>query len=68
MQHPLKQGAGLHQDTQIGPLVSKEQHERVLGYIEKGKSEGATAVVGGDCPYEAGYFVSPTVFKKRCRR
>lgn len=59
----LKQGAGLHQDTQIGPLVSKEQHERVLGYIEKGKSEGATAVVGGDCPYEAGYFVSPTVFK-----
>lgn len=59
----LKQGAGLHQDTQIGPLVSKEQHERVLGYIEKGKSEGATAVVGGDCPYEAGYFVSPTIFK-----
>lgn len=43
--------------------MSKEQHERVLGYIEKGKSEGATAVVGGDCPYEAGYFVSPTVFR-----
>lgn len=31
----LRQGAGLHEDTQMGPLVSKEQHERVLSYIEK---------------------------------
>lgn len=33
----LRQGAGLHKDTQIGPLVSKEQHERVLSYIQKEK-------------------------------
>lgn len=58
----LRQGAGLHEDTQMGPLVSKEQHERVLSYIEKGRQEGAKIAAGGTCPYEQGYFVSPTVF------
>ncbi|MCO4850525.1 aldehyde dehydrogenase DhaS [Bacillus vallismortis] len=58
----LRQGAGLYKDTQIGPLVSKEQHERVLSYIQKGKDEGAKAVTGGSCPFEEGYFVAPTVF------
>ena len=42
----LKQGAGLHQDTQIGPLVSKEQHERVLGYIEKVNPKGQQPLSG----------------------
>ncbi|NPC93081.1 aldehyde dehydrogenase family protein [Bacillus sp. WMMC1349] len=58
----MRQGAGLHEDTQLGPLVSKEQHERVLSYIEKGSLEGAKIATGGTCPYEQGYFVSPTVF------
>ncbi|MCH1627947.1 aldehyde dehydrogenase family protein [Ferdinandcohnia quinoae] len=58
----IKQGAGIHGDTEIGPLVSIEQQNRVLSYIEKGKSEGAELVVGGTQPYEAGYFVSPTIF------
>lgn len=58
----IKQGAGLHADTQIGPLVSEEQQNRVLGYIEKGLNEGAELLVGGDKPYEQGYFVSPTIF------
>ncbi|MEN8699919.1 aldehyde dehydrogenase family protein [Bacillus infantis] len=58
----IKQGAGLHADTQIGPLVSTEQQNRVLGYIEKGVSEGAELLVGGNKPYEEGYFVSPTIF------
>uniref|UniRef100_UPI0034A00032 aldehyde dehydrogenase family protein n=1 Tax=Bacillus licheniformis TaxID=1402 RepID=UPI0034A00032 len=58
----LRQGAGLHEDTQMGPLVSKEQHERVLSDIEKGRQEGAKIAAGGTCPYEQGYFVSPTVF------
>ncbi|MGD6843223.1 aldehyde dehydrogenase family protein [Bacillus infantis] len=58
----IKQGAGLHADTQIGPLVSTEQQNRVLGYIEKGISEGAELLVGGNKPYEEGYFVSPTIF------
>ncbi|WP_449537380.1 aldehyde dehydrogenase family protein [Ferdinandcohnia sp. Marseille-Q9671] len=58
----IKQGAGLHSDTEIGPLVSIEQQKRVLGYIEKGLNEGAELVVGGQNPYEEGYFVSPTIF------
>ncbi|MEH7237293.1 aldehyde dehydrogenase family protein [Bacillus sp. JJ1562] len=58
----IKQGAGLHSDTEIGPLVSIEQQNRVLGYIEKGLNEGAELVVGGQKPFEEGYFVSPTIF------
>ncbi|MEH7482648.1 aldehyde dehydrogenase family protein [Neobacillus drentensis] len=58
----IKQGAGIHTDTEIGPLVSVEQQKRVLGYIEKGLNEGAQLVVGGDKPQEQGYFVSPTIF------
>lgn len=47
-----------------GPLVSKRQHERVLGYIEKGKQEGARVVTGGRVPKHltTGYFVEPTIF------
>lgn len=58
----IKQGAGIHTDTEIGPLVSTEQQKRVLGYIEKGLNEGAQLVVGGEKPSEQGYFVSPTIF------
>ncbi|WP_313799323.1 aldehyde dehydrogenase family protein [Cytobacillus sp.] len=58
----IKQGAGIHADTEIGPLVSTEQQNRVLGYIEKGVSEGAQLLVGGEKPQEQGYFVSPTIF------
>ncbi|MFF2154061.1 aldehyde dehydrogenase family protein [Paenibacillus chitinolyticus] len=58
----LKQGAGLSPDTQIGPLVSEEQQNRVLGYIERGLEEGAELLTGGTNPFEEGYFVSPTVF------
>jgi len=52
--------------TQMGPIVSKAQLDRVLGYIESGRQEGATLVFGGDRPAEPklsdGYFVRPTVF------
>ncbi|AIE60072.1 aldehyde dehydrogenase family protein [Bacillus methanolicus] len=58
----IKQGSGLHPDTEIGPLVSTEQQNRVLGYIEKGLSEGAELLTGGTKPTEQGYFVSPTIF------
>ncbi|EGL15961.1 MULTISPECIES: aldehyde dehydrogenase family protein [unclassified Paenibacillus] len=58
----LKQGAGLSPDTQIGPLVSEEQQNRVLGYIERGLEEGAELLTGGTNPFEEGYFVAPTVF------
>lgn len=58
----IKQGAGLQSDTQIGPLVSSTQQKRVLGFIEKGLDEGAELLVGGNNPFEQGYFVSPTIF------
>ena len=46
----------------MGPLVSKEQHERVLGYIEAGKRDGASVLMGGDEPSnEGGYYVNPTI-------
>jgi aldehyde dehydrogenase (NAD+) len=48
----------------MGPLVSAKQRERVLGYIEKGKAEGARLVAGGGRPahLETGWFVEPTLF------
>ena len=60
----MKLGPGYFPDSQMGPLVSKEQHDRVLGYIEKGKKEGAEVVAGGARHGNQGYFVQPTVFTK----
>jgi phenylacetaldehyde dehydrogenase len=57
----IKLGPGLEQTTQMGPLVSKEQQERVLGYIDSGKKQGASITVGGEAPSHPGYFVKPTV-------
>jgi aldehyde dehydrogenase (NAD+) len=52
--------------TDLGPVVSRKQQERVLGYIELGKKQGATIAVGGGAPkdpgLEKGFFVQPTVF------
>jgi phenylacetaldehyde dehydrogenase len=45
----------------MGPLVSEEQLNRVMGYLQSGQSEGAKAVVGGGRSGERGYFVQPTV-------
>ena len=54
-------GDGLEEGTQMGPLVSEEQRERVLGYVEKGKAEGAALVAGGTRLDRPGFFVAPTV-------
>jgi phenylacetaldehyde dehydrogenase len=56
-----KVGPSLAPDTMMGPLVSSEQHERVLSYIDAGRKEGASVVCGGDTPGGEGYFVNPTV-------
>jgi aldehyde dehydrogenase (NAD+) len=60
----LKVGSALDATTEIGPLVANRQRERVLGYIEKGKAQGARVVTGGGRPadQDRGWFVSPTVF------
>jgi acyl-CoA reductase-like NAD-dependent aldehyde dehydrogenase len=55
-----------HDDPDMGPLVSKEQLERVLGYVETGRQEGATLLYGGrkpgTSPLSEGYFIEPTLF------
>ncbi|MDB5630424.1 MAG: betaine-aldehyde dehydrogenase [Tardiphaga sp.] len=62
----LKVGNGLEADTQIGPLVSLAQYDRVKSYFDIGRNEGAEALVGGRALTEGalakGYFVPPTVF------
>jgi acyl-CoA reductase-like NAD-dependent aldehyde dehydrogenase len=60
-----KVGPGLDSDTDFGPLVSAEQFERVVGYIDTGIDEGAELVTGGRHDgggANGGYFVDPTLF------
>ena len=57
----IRVGSGLDPSTDMGPLVSQEQLNRVCGYLESGFSEGAKATVGGKRHGERGYFVEPTV-------
>lgn len=57
----IKVGPGHQPDTDMGPLVSEEQLNRVMGYMQSGHTEGAKAVVGGQRVGEQGYFVQPTV-------
>ncbi|HXS26220.1 MAG TPA: aldehyde dehydrogenase family protein [Steroidobacteraceae bacterium] len=57
----IRLGPGLDPKTEMGPLVSKEQQERVLGYIDSGRKDGAKVVAGGEAPSSPGYFVKPTV-------
>jgi betaine-aldehyde dehydrogenase len=60
----LKVGDPMDPTTAIGPLVADRQRERVLGYMDAGKKEGARVVVGGGRPkgFDKGYFVEPTLF------
>jgi phenylacetaldehyde dehydrogenase len=61
----IKLGPGLDPVTQMGPLVSDEQFQRVTGYISSGIEEGAEVVVGGKKGSDnGGYFVQPTVLTK----
>jgi phenylacetaldehyde dehydrogenase len=60
----IKLGPGFDADTDMGPLVSTEQLDRVCNYLESGFSEGAEAVVGGRKRPGSGYFVEPTVMVK----
>jgi aldehyde dehydrogenase (NAD+) len=57
-----KVGDPLDPRTDQGPQVSQSQFDRVMGYIEAGKSEGATLACGGERVGDRGYFVQPTVF------
>jgi phenylacetaldehyde dehydrogenase len=59
----FKVGPSLAPDTMMGPLVSTEQRERVMDYIDQGKKAGASIFHGGDAPggTDGGYFVNPTI-------
>lgn len=54
------------QGNEVGPVVSRRQYERVMGYIESGKAEGASLLTGGEAPTDAalkgGFFILPAVF------
>ncbi|MEP7098856.1 MAG: aldehyde dehydrogenase family protein [Burkholderiales bacterium] len=58
----MKIGSGFDPETQLGPLVSQRHFERVMGYIDGAKAEGATLVTGGARALDGGYFVQPTIF------
>jgi aldehyde dehydrogenase (NAD+) len=62
----MQPGDPLDPKTRLGPVISQEQMERVLGYVEKGRADGAELLVGGNrAQYngeERGYWVQPTVF------
>jgi acyl-CoA reductase-like NAD-dependent aldehyde dehydrogenase len=62
MSRGIEVGPGLAPTTRMGPLVSKEQFDRVCSYIETGRAEGATLALGELPRAGGGYFVSPTVF------
>jgi phenylacetaldehyde dehydrogenase len=60
----IRLGHGLDPETEMGPLVSEEQLQRVTGYLSAGRSEGAEVVTGGERAGNSGYFVKPTVLAK----
>ncbi|WP_323796049.1 betaine-aldehyde dehydrogenase [Nisaea sp.] len=62
----IRLGDPMNEETHLGPLVSKPQFEKVLGYIQTGRDEGARVLIGGDAAtvpaFPKGWFVAPTVF------
>jgi acyl-CoA reductase-like NAD-dependent aldehyde dehydrogenase len=62
----IKLGDPFDHETDLGPVVSAEQRERILRYIEIGKQEGATIACGGGPPegdeFDRGYWIEPTIF------
>src|SRR5882757_3221481 len=57
----IRLGPGLNPQSEMGPLVSKTQFDRVTGFLRSGKEEGARTVCGGKRYGETGFFVEPTV-------
>lgn len=61
----LRLGDPLDEATQIGPLISKAQHDSVIGYLERGQDEAETLIGGGAAAvagFENGFLVQPTIF------
>ena len=58
----MKIGDPMDKTTDVGPVVSQEQFNRVISYISIAKDEGAEALIGGNRYGDTGYFIEPTVF------
>ena len=62
----IRIGLADREQTQMGPVITREHYNRVMAYIESGKAQGANAVIGGkhpaDAELEKGYFIEATVF------
>ena len=61
----LRVGSPLDEATQLGPMVSARQLDRVLGYVERGRAEQARLILGGERlggAWQSGYFMAPTIF------
>ena len=58
----VKVGDPLDDATEMGPLVSRAHRERVMSYVERGKSEGATLACGGSPPDSPGFYLAPAIF------
>jgi betaine-aldehyde dehydrogenase len=59
----IKLGPPLERETKMGPLVSKDQYDRVRSYQDLGKKEGKVAIGGGRAEkFSKGYYVEPTIF------
>ena len=61
----LRVGSPLDEETQLGPMVSRRQLDRVLGYVARGSAEGARLVLGGsqlDGEWSSGFWMAPTIF------
>jgi phenylacetaldehyde dehydrogenase len=63
----LKVGSGMQPDTQMGPLISQKQLDRVSGYVQAGTQQGAEVVIGGKRAEGKGYFMQPTVLAETNR-
>jgi acyl-CoA reductase-like NAD-dependent aldehyde dehydrogenase len=58
----LKVGDPLERDTVVGPVISSMHRDRIEGYVESGRADGGSIVVGGERPdIDKGYFVNPTL-------
>jgi phenylacetaldehyde dehydrogenase len=63
----LRVGSGMQPDTQMGPLISQKQLDRVSGYVQSGTEQGAEVVIGGKRAEGKGYFMQPTVLAQTNR-
>jgi acyl-CoA reductase-like NAD-dependent aldehyde dehydrogenase len=62
----IKLGNGLDYETQMGPLISRAQRDKVISYVQKAEAQGAKLICGGKIPSDSalsgGFFFEPTVF------